>query len=187
MRPEYLTAFVADVRMLRERFYDLLVSGLALAHQVGHIDPQRIVLHLHRLVEGEGLRVQVEAQSGEGVGVAVEELGRPAARHAVERGHALLTVEQELDDAGCERCVAAMGGGHGLGGPHQQPTDRMAAVERVEQPPDLVAVPDIAALELRQRHVAVVDMIENRRNLHPSSSKKHRRHGCSRTSTSKSG
>ena len=78
-------------------------SGRALLHQLGHVDPERIVLHLHRLVEGEGLGIQVEPQPGEGLGVAVEELGRLAAHDAVERGHALLAVEQQLDDARRER------------------------------------------------------------------------------------
>ena len=53
-----------------------------------------------------------------------------------------------------------------LRGPHQEPANRMAAVERVEQTAHLVAVPDVAALELGQRHVPTVDVVENRGDLH---------------------
>ena len=43
---------------------------------------------------------------------------------------------------------------------------RMSPVERIEQAPDLIAVPHVAPLELGQRHVPVVDVIEDSGNLH---------------------
>jgi hypothetical protein len=75
------------------------------------------------------------------VGVAVEEFGRLAQHHAVERGHALLPVEQELHHASGQRAVTAMRRRLGLGGPDQQPAHRTAQVEGGEQFSDLVAVP----------------------------------------------
>jgi len=42
----------------------------------------------------------------------------------------------------------------------------MAAVESLEQAAHLVAVPDVAALELRQRHVPAVDVVENGGDSH---------------------
>ena len=108
----------------------------------------------------------MEAQPGECLGVAIEELRRPSAHHAVERGHSLLAVEQQLHDAGRERTVAAMRRRLRFRGPDQQAAHRMAPVERIEQPADLVAVPDVAALELGQRHVPAVDVVEDGGDLH---------------------
>ena len=134
--------------------------------QVGDIDPERIVLHLHRLVEGEDLLSEMEAEPGEGLGVAIEELRRLAAHHAIEGGHALLAIEQELHHASGQLAIAAMGGGLRLRGPDQQAADRMALVERIEQPAHLVAIPDVAPLELGQGHVAAVDVVEDGGDLH---------------------
>src|SRR5262245_9074432 len=44
----------------------------------------------------------------------------------------------------------------------------MTAVERVKEPSDLVPVPDVPALKFRQRHVAVIDVVENGGDLHRS-------------------
>lgn len=59
-----------------------------------------------------------------------------------------------------------MGGGLRLRGPHQQTADGMALVERIKQPVHLVAIPDVAPLELRQGHVAAVDVVEDGGDLH---------------------
>lgn len=59
-----------------------------------------------------------------------------------------------------------MGGGQGFGGPNQQTAERMALVERIKQPVHLVAIPDVAPLELRQGHVAAVDVVEDGGDLH---------------------
>ena len=140
----------------------------ALLHQLGHVDPERIVLHLQRLVELEVLSFKVEAESGEGLGVAVEELGRLAAHDAVEGRHALLAIQQQFHDAGRQRAVAAMRRRLRFGGPDEQAANRMAAIERVEQPAHLVAIPDIPSLELGQRHVPAVDVVEDGGDLHTS-------------------
>ena len=128
----------------------------AFAHQLRHVDPERVVLHLHRLVELETLAIEVEAQTGEGLRVAVKELRRPAAHHAVERSHALLAVEQQFHHARRQCAVTTVRCGIRLCGPDEQAADRMAAVQRVEEPAHLVAVPDVAALKLGQRHVPAV-------------------------------
>ena len=138
----------------------------ALAHQLRHVDPERVALHLHRLVEREALPFEVEAQRRERLRIAIEEPGRLAAHHAVERRHSLLTVQQQLHHARRQRAVAAMDCGLRLRRPDQQAPDRMAAVERVEEPAHLVAVPDVAALELGQRHVPAVDVVEHSGDLH---------------------
>ncbi|MCU0990925.1 MAG: hypothetical protein MUE63_15490 [Xanthomonadales bacterium] len=109
----------------------------------------------------------MEVQAGEGLRVAIEEAWRLAADHAVERCHALLPVEQQLHDARRQRAFAAARGGLAFGGPNQQAAHRVA-VQRFEQPAHLVAVPRIAALELGQRHVPAVDVIQDRRDLHVS-------------------
>jgi hypothetical protein len=44
----------------------------------------------------------------------------------------------------------------------------MPSVKRVEESAHLVAVPDIAALELREGHVATVDVVEDRGDFHTS-------------------
>src|SRR5438874_2493665 len=54
----------------------------------------------------------------------------------------------------------------GLGSPHEQAAHRAAQVERREQLTNLVAIPDIAALELGQGHVPTVDVVEDRGDLH---------------------
>jgi hypothetical protein len=48
------------------------------------------------LVEGKHFLSEMEAEPGEGLGVAIEELGRLAPHHAIEGGHALLAIEQQL-------------------------------------------------------------------------------------------
>ena len=53
-------------------------------------------------------------------------------------------------------------------GPHEEAAHWTAQVERGEQLPNLIAVPDIAALELGQRHVPAVDVVEDGRDLHTS-------------------
>ena len=42
----------------------------------------------------------------------------------------------------------------------------MTTVQGVKQFTDLIAIPDIASLELRQCDMSNVDMVEYRRNLH---------------------
>jgi|694.fasta_scaffold00811_24 hypothetical protein len=56
---------------------------------------------------------------------------------------------------------AAMGAGLRLRGPNQQTSDGMAHVEGIKQPTHLVAIPDVAPLELGQGHVAAVDVVED--------------------------
>jgi len=45
----------------------------------------------------------------------------------------------------------------------------MALVEGIEQPPHLITIPDVAPLELRQGHMAAIDVVEDGRDLHKSS------------------
>jgi hypothetical protein len=108
----------------------------------------------------------MKPQASERLGVAIEELERLPAHDAVDRGHALLAVEEQLDHTGGERPVAAMRGGLGLRGPHEQAAHGAAQVERGEELADLVAVPDEAALEFRKGHVTAVDVVEDGGDLH---------------------
>ena len=62
--------------------------------------------------------------------------------------------------------ITAMGGGQRLRGPHQQTPNGMALVEGIKQPPHLIAIPDVAPLELGQGHVAAVDVVEDGGDLH---------------------
>jgi hypothetical protein len=61
----------------------------------------------------------VESQAGEDLRVSVEELGWPAAHHAVERRHPLLSIEQKFHHAGRQRAVATVVGCFGFRGPDQ--------------------------------------------------------------------
>ena len=166
--PDVLADFRRQGRLRAQAGHKLAQPGCSFLHQLRDIDPQRIILHLHRLIELEGLGIEMEAQPGEGLGVSIEELRRLAAHHAVERGHALLTIQQELHHAGGQRAITAMRRRLGFGGPNEQATHRTAKVERREQLADLVAVPDIAALELGQGHVAAVDVVEDGGDFHNS-------------------
>ena len=169
-KPAQAPDVVADLgrqrRLLREAPDELAQPRGALLHQLGHVGPQRIALHLHRLVELESLGLQMKAQCRERLGVAIKELWRPPTHHTVQGGHALLAVEHELHHPRGKRAVTTMRGGLRLGGPHQEPANRMAAVERVEQTAHLIAVPDVAALELGQSHVPAVDVVEDGGDLH---------------------
>ena len=44
----------------------------------------------------------------------------------------------------------------------------MMPVERIKQPPDLIAVPDIAPLKLGQSHLAGIDVVQNVGDFHTS-------------------
>lgn len=59
-----------------------------------------------------------------------------------------------------------MDGGLRLRGPNQQATNGTELVKGVEQPAHLVAIPDVAPLELRQGHVAAVHVVEDGGDLH---------------------
>jgi len=130
-----------------KRFDKRFVPILTVFHQLGYVDPQWVVLHFDRLKELESLRIQVETQAGERLGITIEKLRRLAARHAVNGGHALLTIEQQLNNPPRQRSVTAMGSGLGFGGPDEQPADRVTTIEGIEQTAHLIAVPDITALE----------------------------------------
>jgi hypothetical protein len=80
---------------------------------------------------------------------------------AHSRGHALLSVKEEFHDPGRKRRVAAMGGGFRFGGPNQKPTHRVSSVERIEEPTNLVSIPDVTSLEFGQRHVPIINVVED--------------------------
>src|SRR5690606_8044836 len=66
-------------------------------HDPGDVDPEGVVAHLHRRVELERLIGQVEAQVRERRRIPIEEAGRTATDDAVERGDALLAVEEQVN------------------------------------------------------------------------------------------
>ena len=74
----------------------------------------------------------------------------------------MLAIEQQLDDAGSQGAIASMNSSTGLGSPNKQASYGMPTVKRIEQTSDLVTIPDVTALELRQRHMAIVNMIKYR-------------------------
>ena len=63
----------------------------------------------------------------------------PPPHDAVEGRHALLSVQQQLDDAGDDRSVSAMGRGHGFRHPHQETAYGMTTIQGAEQAPHLIA------------------------------------------------
>ena len=62
--------------------------------------------------------------------------------------------------------VAPMGRRLRLRRPDEQTADRMPPVERIKQTADLITVPNVTALKLGKGHVAAVDMVEDRGDLH---------------------
>lgn len=136
-------------------------AAYATLHQGGDVDPQRVVGHLGGGVELEDLVLQVEVQAGEDLGVALEEPGRDAPDDAVEGGDALLAVEEEPGRAPRRRrpTSASDGGRAGRRHPHQQAAHRVLAVQRGHEAADLLAVPDVAPLELGQGHIRAVYLV----------------------------
>lgn len=87
-------------------------------------------------------------------------------RSAVQRGHALLPVEQQLHHPSCQGTVTAVSGRLRFGGPDQKTTDGAAQVQRSEQLAHRVPIPGVATLKLGQCHMAAVDVIEDGGYLH---------------------
>ena len=112
--------------------HELTQPGSSFLHQLRDINPERIIPHLHRLIKLKGLRIEMEPEPGERLGVPVEKLWRLATHHAVQRRHALLAVQQEFHHAGGERPFTTVHGRFGFGGPHEQAAHRAAQVERSE-------------------------------------------------------
>ncbi len=77
-----------------------------------------------------------------------------------------MAVEEKGDRTICRPDVATHVVRVDLGGPDEQCANRVLPVEALHEPTDLVAVPDVAALELGQREVLVVDVVECGRDLH---------------------
>ena len=152
------------IRMGGEEWLDL--SSGTLLQQRCDVDPQRVVAHLDGLVESESLLIDVEAQVGEGPRIALEESGRLAAHKAVERGDALLAVQQQLDKARRQVLLAARGRRARWHRPDEQAADRIAMVQRLHKSPDLIAVPHEAALELRQHDNAGIDLVKDWADFH---------------------
>ena len=137
-----------------------------LLHQAGHINPQRVIPYLDRLVEGEHLVLKVKHQVGEGLGVPIKERRRRAPGHPVQRRHPLLAIQQRIHNPSGRVPVTAVSSRPRLRHPHQQPTDRVTAIQRLKQAPNLLPVPHIPTLELRKSHPPAVNAVKNSRNLH---------------------
>ena len=138
---------------------DALVDVFQLRlEQIGDRDPQRVVAHLHRPVELEGFTAHVEVQISKGALVTLEELGRSPPHHSIQRRRSLLAVQQQLDRSPRRSSAAAKGLRIGLGHPHQEPPYRVAAIQRVEEAPHILASPHIAALKLRQGELLMLDV-----------------------------
>jgi hypothetical protein len=112
------------------------------------------------------LVLEVEVQAREGLPVAIEALRRLAADQAIERRYSLLAVEQELDAARLEGLVAPGVGIRCLRRSRKQAADRVLPVEGVHQPANLLAVPHVAPLELRQGHGPEIDLVEDGLDLY---------------------
>ena len=135
----------------------------ALREQRGDIDPPRVLAHLGRRIELERLILDIEAQPGKRLLVALEEGGRLSAGDAVEGRDPLLAVQDQYPEgrgrgyrglAPYQRTVC-----QGL--PGEQAANRIAEVQGAHQPADLVAVPYVATLELGQQHASRIDLVKN--------------------------
>src|SRR5215218_8108825 len=106
-------------------------------------------------------------QTGERRSISVEEAGWTTANDAVKRRDPLLPVEKQVDPAaGWSGCVPTRRRIVDVGLPDQEAPDGMPAIERVHQAADLLPVPDVSALELRKRHLAEIDLLQDGSNLH---------------------
>src|SRR5687768_15609566 len=101
----------------------------------------------------------MEPKARKCLGISVKKLWWPSTHDAIERGHSLLPVKQQLDYAGRKGRAATMRRGLRFRRPYQQSAHRVASVKRVEQAAHLIPVPNVAALKLRQGHVPAVDVI----------------------------
>lgn len=132
-------------------------SGLV---DLGYRDPHGVALHLGG-TELEYLIFDVEHEVGERALVALEEGWFLATHDAVERRHALLAVENEVDDTlpddllSLDACVF-----HGSL-PQEHRAHWIALVQRRHEFAHLRTVPYVAALKLRHRVVARVDAVED--------------------------
>ena len=71
-----------------------------------------------------------------------------------------MCIRDRLHSARCEWTAAASVRALGLGHPHEQAAHGVPPVERGHQSAHLLAVPDVAALELGQGDAADVDLVE---------------------------
>lgn len=117
-------------------------------------------------MKAELLVPKVEIQVGECPSFTVEECRRLSPDDPVERRDSLLPVQQEAHNTRGKLLVSPVAGAVRPSSPDQQATDWVTAVQRVHERTYLVAVPDVAPLELRQRHVTAIDMVEDGRYLH---------------------
>ena len=106
---------IEEARMVLQAGHHRGGSG---GEQRGDVGPERVVLHLDRAVELERLGLDVEPQVPERLRIAFEEGGRRAADDAVQRGDALLAVEQQRAGA-ARRRHAPHRLVRGVGLPHQ--------------------------------------------------------------------
>src|SRR5262249_40096081 len=124
------------------------IATNSLSHQVGDVYPGRIVAHFERSVELKSLIFEIEAKASKRLRIAVEETRRATANDAVERGDTLLSIEEQIDTTRRDRAIAPCIGILGACLPDEEAANGMPLVERGHEAAHLVAVPDIAALEL---------------------------------------
>src|SRR5262249_44291529 len=133
--------------------------------QAGDVDPPRVAVHLGGRVELERLVFDVEMQAGEGLLVALEERWRLATGDPIQRGDPLLPIEDQHSDSGSPSRLSPYRCAVRLGLPGQQATYRIVTVERPHEATDLITVPDVAPLELRQQDAPGVDLEQDRCQL----------------------
>ena len=142
--------------------------GGPLLHQLRHADPCGIALHLGRHIKLKRLCVNIEIEVCKRSRAALEKLWRLSANDAIQRCHSLLPVEDQIYVARRERTVAAGKAGIRFRIPDQQLTDGIPVIQRIHQLSDLIAVPNVPALENRHSVASKIDLAENGVNIHNS-------------------
>ena len=135
-------------------------------HEVSHVHPRRVVRHLARRIELKALVLHIEVQSNERLCLALEELRHASANDAVQARCSLLTIEQELYRPFALDLATTRVRGRYAGVPRHKTAERVPAVQRREETPHLLPVPDIPALELRKCNLLTIDLIEDSLKLH---------------------
>ena len=87
---------------------ELAEAGHPILHQFTDVHPQQVIPHFRGLIELEDLLVQMKPKPRDIALIPIKELRWPAAYHTVQRCHALLAVEKQLDDSRSQGTGTAM-------------------------------------------------------------------------------
>jgi hypothetical protein len=98
--------------------------------------------------------------------ISIEKAWGSSTNDTIQRRDPLLPIEEKFHDAGGKYPIASMRRRFRLSSPHQQSPNRVSAIKRFEETPNLIPIPYVSALEFRKGHVTTIDVVEDHGNLH---------------------